>query len=105
MVDEIPSKYNRDKHRSKDGNGIQLEWLDLYKTSKNPRIPNNLITSLKQAIESNEWKSLNLFYTKRGKVSEFHSKFIDIVSILFQYIPYNSPYTIRGDENDIDNYD
>lgn len=102
MVTEIPSKFNRDKHRIKDGNGIPLEWLDLYPKSKYPQIPNNLITSLNQAINSSEWQALGLFVTKRGKVAEFHSKFLDIVSILTQYIHAINPYTITGGENDID---
>ena len=106
MVNEIPAKYNRSKHRVKDGNGIDLNWLNLYQTSKNPKIPNNLITSLKQAIETNEWKALGYFYTKRNKQSEFYNKFIDLVSILFNYInpinPINNTLSITYHENDID---
>ena len=44
MVDEIPSKYNRDKHRSKDGNlpiyvGVILDYLIyVYSPFKSPYI-------------------------------------------------------------------
>ena len=99
MVDELPSRWNRDHYRQKESIGIPLEWMDLYKTSKHPRIPNNLITSVKQAMNTTEWKELGIFQTKRGKESSYRSKFIDIVSILSTKIP---TITITSHENDIE---